>query len=168
MFHLEFHDRIRWKVSIPRSDLLRVRWLLLFQCTFIIDFISFKTAQFKNYLSYIILFFYEVNVKFMVLVNFDKFPVALSKFWFSTYNLRRSFDLHTWSMPYHNSFCWREASCFLFLLYNYSMSPEPKLILQKGAEYQSWEKDNQKEDKMNKAEQSLVKFNYNSWCSYGS
>ena len=82
MFHLEFHDRIRWKVSIPRSDLLRVRWLLLFQCTFIIDFISFKTAQFKNYLSYIILFFYKVNVKFMVLVNFDKFPVALSKFWF--------------------------------------------------------------------------------------
>ena len=57
VFHLEFRDMLRWKVSIARSDLLRVRWLLLFQCTFIIDFISFKTAQFKNYLSYIILFF---------------------------------------------------------------------------------------------------------------
>ena len=48
------------------------------------------------------------------------------------------------------------------------MLPEQKVILQKGAEYPSRGKDNQKEDKMNKAEQSLVKFTYNSWCSYGS
>lgn len=168
MFHLEFRDVFKWKVSIACSVLLTVRWLLLFQCIFVIDFISFKTAQFKNYLSYIVLFFYEVIIKFMVLVNFDKFPVALSKFWFSAYNLWSSSDPHTWSMPYHNSCCWREASCFLLLLYNYSMSPEPKLILQKGGEYPSWEKDNQKEDKMNKAEQSLVKFNYNNCCSCGS
>ena len=147
MFHLEYRDiMFTWEVFIARSDLLTIRWLTL-TVYFYYRLYSFQEHSLKTIWAISFCHFYDVIIKFMVLVDFDKLPVGLAKFWFSAYNLRSSSDPHTWSMPYHNSCCWREASCFLLLLYTCSMSPEANLILQKGAEYPSWEKDNKKKVK---------------------
>ena len=64
----------------------------------------FKTAQVKVFVpNYFI--FYEVIIKLMILVDFDKFSVAFAKFSFSFYNPCSSSDPDMKSIPYDNSCC---------------------------------------------------------------
>ena len=71
----------------------------------ILDVNLFKTSQVKVFVPNYFVIFYEVIIKFMILVDFDKFSVAFAKFSFSFYNPCSSSDPDMKSIPYDNSCC---------------------------------------------------------------